>query len=114
MYDMEPVEFEAEVFACVAGLPRAIAEQIRNVAFGIDDGAADLDLLGLYEGVPLTSRTGHYSLALPDTITIFRLPILLRCTTREDVFDAVEVTVKHEIGHYFGISDHRLHELGWA
>jgi predicted Zn-dependent protease with MMP-like domain len=111
---MSPEEFEAEVLSVVAGLPRQIAEQIRNVAFGVEEGTEDLNLLGLYRGVPLTSRSGHYSLALPDTITIYRVPILIRSSSRADVLSAIEVTVKHEIGHYFGISDARLHELGWA
>jgi predicted Zn-dependent protease with MMP-like domain len=42
------------------------------------------------------------------------VPILIRSSSRADVLSAIEVTVKHEIGHYFGISDARLHELGWA
>ena len=111
---MATEEFEAEVLAVVARLPKAIAEQIRNVAFGVEEGREQPNLLGLYRGVPLTGRSGHYSLALPDTITVYRLPVLSRCSSRAEVLQAIEVTVKHEIGHYFGISDARLHELGWA
>jgi predicted Zn-dependent protease with MMP-like domain len=111
---MEPAEFEQEVGRVLAELPTAVSEQIANVAFGTEDGRENLNLLGLYRGVPVTRRTAGYSFALPDTITIYRLPILMRCTSREEVVHQVEVTVKHEIGHYFGIDDARLHELGWA
>jgi predicted Zn-dependent protease with MMP-like domain len=38
----------------------------------------------------------------------------VRCSTYEDVVRMIELVVKHEIGHYFGISDARLHELGYA
>ncbi len=51
---------------------------------------------------------------LPDRITIYRLPILSICHTEEDVVDEVAVTVVHEIAHHFGISDERLHQLGWG
>ncbi len=111
---MEPEEFEAEVGRVRAGLPEAVQDKIKNVAFGIEDGRGNLDLLGLYHGIPLTRRNDNYSFVLPDMITIYRLPILIRCSTRAEVAHQVEVTVKHEIGHYFGIGDARLHELGWA
>ncbi|HUR74606.1 MAG TPA: metallopeptidase family protein, partial [Sporichthya sp.] len=88
-------------------------ERIANVAFGVEDGLEHMDLLGLYEGVPLTRRS-QYAFALPDRITIYRYPILVRCRTYEQVLQRIEIVVKHEIGHYFGISDARLHELGYA
>lgn len=70
-------------------------------------------LLGLYEGVPLTVRTGNYGLVSPDKITIFRGPILRICPPDEDAIRAqVRQTVLHEIAHHFGISDARLMELG--
>ena len=74
-------------------------------------------LLGLYEGVPLTKRTGYGTayngLPMPDRITIFRLPICRMCATEADVVQQVRVTVVHEVAHHFGIDDDRLQELGW-
>ena len=69
-------------------------------------------LFGLYQGIPLTKRTSHYGLVLPDKITIYRLPIERVCRTREQVIARVQHTVKHEIAHHFGISDDRLRQLG--
>ena len=95
------------------GLPPALGRLMRNVAVVVDDYGGDGSLLGLYQGVPLTERSHEYSFALPDRITIFRKAILSICNTEDDVVAEVRTTVVHEVGHHFGIDDHRLHELGW-
>ena len=75
----------------------------------------DPDLLGLYEGTPLTDRDGWWAAgSLPDRITIYRNPTLAMCDSRDEVVEEVAVTVVHEIAHHFGIDDDRLHELGWS
>jgi predicted Zn-dependent protease with MMP-like domain len=110
---MSAEEFEDEVSRVLAGLPRELSRRIRNVSFAVEDGE-DMHLLGLYHGISLDRRGDNYAFTLPDMITIYRLPILARCSTRDDVLHQIEVTVKHEVGHYFGIDDDRLHELGWG
>jgi predicted Zn-dependent protease with MMP-like domain len=55
-----------------------------------------------------------YTGVMPDQITIFRGPLMARARDEADLAEQVRVTVLHEIGHYFGLSDDRLHELGWA
>lgn len=111
---MERDEFADLVEQAVAALPPQIRREITNVSFEVDDGRDDPHLLGLYHGVPRTERDESYTFRLPDTITVYRLPVLRRCATREDVVRQVEVTVKHEVGHYFGIEEDRLHDLGWG
>lgn len=69
-------------------------------------------LLGLYHGIPLTHRGSNYNLVLPDKISIYQEPIESICRTNDEVREQVRVTVLHELAHYFGISDERLHELG--
>lgn len=110
---MSAVEFEAEVSRVLQGLPHELSEQIANVGFEVEDGD-DPNLLGLYRGVSLDRRGQTYAGALPDLVTIYRLPILARCDSAEEVRHRVEVVVKHEVGHYFGLDDDRLRELGWA
>ena len=110
---MAAEEFEDEVARVITGLPRELSRQIANVSFAVEDGE-DMHLLGLYHGISLDRRDDSYAFALPDMITIYRLPILARCSSHEDVLHEIEVTVKHEIGHYFGIDDDCLHELGWG
>jgi predicted Zn-dependent protease with MMP-like domain len=51
---------------------------------------------------------------LPDTITIYREPLLEMCSSEHEVVDEVTITVIHEIAHHFGIDDERLHQLGWG
>ena len=70
------------------------------------------DLLGLYEGVPLTERGSGYKLVLPDKITIFQKPIASKCRTEADIAREIRSTIQHEIAHHFGISDERLDKLG--
>ena len=69
-------------------------------------------LLGLYEGVPLTKRSEHYGLVVPDKITIFQKPIESICSNDAEIIAEVKQVVQHEIAHHFGISDARLRELG--
>ena len=109
-------EFDALVGQALDGVPTELAHHMNNVALFIEDEAPEDDpgLLGLYEGIPLTERDSWYSGVLPDSITIFRLPILRFCSTPEDVVEQVRITVVHEIAHHFGIDDDRLHELGYG
>ena len=96
-------------------IPDELFGLLENCVVIIEDVAPadDPDLLGLYDGVPLTERDGSYSGVLPDRIFIYRNPTLQLCDTVEDVVDEVHVTVVHEIAHFFGIDDDRLHELGY-
>ncbi|MFZ5851438.1 MAG: metallopeptidase family protein [Actinomycetota bacterium] len=115
MLDIPPAEFEDLVEAALAGIPAELARLLDNVAVFVEDDPPEdaPDLLGLYEGVPLTERDQWYAGVLPDRITVFRRPILALCTTREEVVEEVRITVVHEVAHYFGIDDARLHELGY-
>ncbi|QFU99595.1 hypothetical protein KDY119_03127 [Luteimicrobium xylanilyticum] len=115
--EMTREEFEDAVRDALDEIPRDLAAQIDNVVVLVEDDAPadDPELLGLYEGTPLTERGAWWAAgALPDRITIYRNPTLAICETREDVVEEVVVTVVHEVAHFFGIDDERLHELGWA
>ena len=113
---MDPTRFEELVEEALDGVPEELAALMDNVVVLVEDMPEDDEdprLLGLYHGVPLTERGQWYSGVLPDRITIYRRPILSICDTEEDVVDEVRITVVHEIAHHFGISDERLHELGY-
>ncbi len=110
---VEPERFEEMVAAALDGLPPQLGEMMRNVAVTVEHGPGPRGLLGLYQGVPLTSRTSQYSAVLPDRIIIYRLAICAICDTPEQVAEQVRRTVIHEVGHHFGIGDERLRELGW-
>ena len=106
--------FEELVGEALDTIPPELTRAMDNVVVLVDDrNADDPELLGLYEGVALTERTGDYAGVLPDRITVYREAILDICETEEDVVEEVAITVVHEIAHHFGIDDARLHELGW-
>jgi predicted Zn-dependent protease with MMP-like domain len=105
--------FEHMVSAALDSLPAEFARLMTNVAILVEPGPGPRGLLGLYEGIPLTSRTTNYAGVMPDRITIYQQAICAICDTEAEVVDQVRRTVIHEIGHYFGISDERLRDLGW-
>lgn len=110
---IQPERFEEMVVAALDDLPEDLGQLMRNVAVTVEHDPGPPGLLGLYQGVPLTSRTTHYAGVLPDRITIFRQAICAICWNEAEVANQVRRTVIHEIAHHFGISDPRLHELGW-
>jgi predicted Zn-dependent protease with MMP-like domain len=111
--DVEPERFEEMVAEALDGLPAELGRLMSNVAVTVEHGRGPRGLLGLYEGIPLTSRTTQYAGVLPDRITIYRQAICAICQTEEEVADQVRKTVIHEVAHHFGIDDARLSELGW-
>ena len=113
MIDVEPGRFEDMVITALDGLPEELGQLMRNVAVTVEHGPGPPGLLGLYQGIPLTSRTSDYAGVLPDRITIYRQAICMICRTEQEVAEQVRHTVIHEIAHHFGIDDDRLSELGW-
>lgn len=116
MMEYSRADFEDAVSDALDTIPPELTAMMDNVVVLVEDDAPadDPELLGLYDGVPLTERGEFWAAgALPDRITIFRNPTLAICETREDVVEEVAITVVHEIAHHFGIDDDRLHELGW-
>jgi predicted Zn-dependent protease with MMP-like domain len=113
--ELSRAAFEELVADALDLLPDDLARLVDNVAVFVEDEHPESpDLLGLYEGQPLTERGEYGGLVMPDRITIFRLAICGMCETPDEVVDEVGVTVVHEVAHHFGIDDRRLHELGWA
>jgi predicted Zn-dependent protease with MMP-like domain len=113
MIRVEPERFEEMVADALDSLPDDLGRLMRNVAVTVEHAPGPPGLLGLYQGVPLTSRTTGYAGVLPDRITIYRLSICAICSTEAEVVEQVRQTVIHEVGHHFGIGDARLRELGW-
>src|SRR6476646_9393030 len=114
--------FEDLVDEAVASIPMPFAEALGEVAIVIEDepteeqlGTNDLDddetLYGLYEGVPRTAWGADWA-ALPNRITLFRLPLEADFADPDELADEVWVTVVHELAHHLGIDDERLTELG--
>lgn len=121
---MSDEEFEDAVQEAIDGMPARFMEALDNVAIMVQDepdpsqrdavgASARGDLLGLYEGVSLPERAEGYELDVPDVITIFKGPHERTFQSRHEIVEQVRKTVIHEIGHYFGLDDERLHEMGY-
>ncbi len=117
MVEMSSEAFDDAVADALDLVPPELTRLMDNVVILVEDRPppGEPDLLGLYEGTPLTERGEWWATgALPDRITIYRLPTLAFCDSVAEVAEEVAVTVVHEIAHHFGISDARLHDLGWG
>ena len=120
--EITPDEFEAAVDDALNSIPADLARAMNNVAVFIEDeyvpGPGEdpgTELLGLYDGTPLTERDSWWGAgSLPDRIVIFSGPLTRLCATREELVEEIRITVIHEVAHHFGIDDARLHELGWG
>ena len=112
---LSPEDFESLVADEFDRLPAEMTDGLENVAIVLEDEPGDgEDLFGRYEGVDLPHR-GRYGFGeLPDRIVLYRLPHLAATADIAALRDEVHTTLVHEIGHYFGLDDDRLHELGWA
>ncbi|MEC9321016.1 MAG: metallopeptidase family protein [Chloroflexota bacterium] len=122
MISISREQFEGLVRRALSQLPSDVKNHLENVDIVVDESASaaqlvgtgienKMELLGLYEGIPLTERYG-YDLVLPDKITLFQKPIETICETQEQITEEIRMTIVHEIAHHFGIDDDRLHSLG--
>lgn len=116
-----PLELDGDAFEALVtdeldALPDEMIDGLDNVVFVIEDRPEDgsLDLLGLYDGVALTERDSYGFGEMPDRVILYREPLLAICESIDELRDEIHITLVHEIAHYYGIDDDRLHELGWA
>jgi len=119
---MDREKFEWLVARAIGSLPGEFLSKLENIDIVVEDSPnqgqlaragvrCGETLLGLYEGVPLTRRGGHYGLVPPDKITIFQKPIEAKCRHDAAITAEIQRVVRHEIAHHFGIGDARLKEL---
>jgi predicted Zn-dependent protease with MMP-like domain len=122
VFEVDRATFESIVLRALEALPDEFRERIANVDVTVEEEARPEDyartrvsrrstLLAVYRGVPLTRRGAHYNMALPDTIVIFHRPLERLARDEADLERRVRHVVRHEIAHYFGISDDRLREI---
>lgn len=115
--EVDAAQFDRIVEDALDEVPTELLDMLVNVVFLVEDEppADDPDLLGVYDGVPLTERDGWWDAgSLPDRITLFRGPLTRMCADLEQLRDEIAITVVHEIAHHFGIDDDALHEMGWG
>ena len=120
---MKRLEFEGLVSDALATIPKRFRSAMKNLVIVVEDEPSgelleemEIEppdtLFGLYQGVPLTERQWGYGNTLPDRILLFQGPLERDSDDEDDLVVAIGETLIHEVGHYFGISDERLRELG--
>ncbi|TFD55198.1 metallopeptidase family protein [Cryobacterium frigoriphilum] len=116
MLQLDTSEFERLVVDELDLLPDDMVDGLDNIIFVVEDRPEDgtLDTLGLYDGVALTERDQYGFGEMPDRIILYREPLLAICENLDELRNEVHVTLVHEIAHFYGIDDDRLHELGWG
>jgi predicted Zn-dependent protease with MMP-like domain len=119
---MDRERFDKLIAEAVESLPPEFKERLENIDVAVQDWPTRRQLvsvglrnrwqlMGLYEGIPLTAMGRSHAAALPDKITIFRKPIELAYRTEGRIVRGIAETVRHEIAHHFGIGDGRLSEI---
>lgn len=123
---MNRARFEILVRKAVAELPERFRRHLETVAIVVQDGptAAQLrrweldpeddDLLGFYDGTPITERGGDDVAPASDVIYVFQRAHEEMCPAERDLIAEVRRTVVHEVGHHFGLDDARIDELGFG
>ena len=113
-------EFEAEVEVVLASLPQWIKDEMDNVFVVVErrpsrqQDPSGEGLLGIYEGVALDERGMDYFGVAPDRIVVFFEPHMALGLRPSELREEIRITVLHALGHHLGLSDERLHELGWG
>lgn len=116
-------EFDAVLQSAVRDLPPRIAEALEDVTIAVDaypdarilESGDDLwgpDLLGLYTGTALPDRSHFDSGRLPDVIHVFKRNLEILCGDREELVREIRDTLFHEVGHYLGLDEEELEDLG--
>ena len=100
-------------------LPELYGAALSNLVFVVNRAPMPRDrrrmglrgtVYGLYEGIPLTRRGDSYGGVVPDKITLYWGPLARDFLDDGALADEVRNTVLHEIGHYFGLEEHDLHD----
>jgi predicted Zn-dependent protease with MMP-like domain len=109
---MNAAEFDEHVRAALDDVPPELARALENVAVVVEDeNPEEPELFGWYDGLgPGADRAG----ALPDRIVIYRLPLVERFPDPSELRREIRVTVLHELGHFFGLDEERIDELGYG
>jgi predicted Zn-dependent protease with MMP-like domain len=117
-------EFDRLVEKAISGIPRELRDHLDNVLISVRRRPSremlkemglppNEPLLGVFQGVSMTERTVTSPPLFPDSILLFQEPLEEMCESLDELEEQIEITVVHEIAHFFGISEERLAELGY-
>ena len=115
MLNVSPEDFETLVGEGLDSLHDEMLRELDNVIFLVEDRPEDgSDILGVYEGFSLAERESYGFGEEPDRIILFRENLLEHCADLEELVAEIRITLVHEIAHFYGLTEERIHELGWG
>jgi len=121
---LSAADFETLVRQALADIPEPLREYMTDIDVDIESmpdahtcASVEVDdprdLLGFYQGTPLTERGLEHEVHLPDRIVIYQRNLERICRSRAEIIHEVRRTVFHEVGHHFGLDEENLEELGY-
>jgi len=127
---MEREKFVKLVEEVLEGLPTRFRKRIHNVTVLVENvppeqlprrgsrnaGVLDSDdaenlVLGIFEGVPTTKKSMFDLPAGPDRIVLYQKNIEAVCSSENQIRKEIRLTVIHELGHYFGMTEAQLEDV---
>lgn len=124
MVKVSDKEFDAIVQRAIERIPEEIRQYLDNLVISVkkrptremlaEMGYEEGELLGLFQGIPLTERLVTVPTLFPDTILLFQEPLMKMCRTIDELEEQIEITVVHEVAHFVGMDEERLSDLGYA
>jgi len=119
-------EFDQQVQRAVRALPRQFRKSLDRVAVIVDAlpsldlveadrlGEVSPDMLGLFDGVPLSEADEFEGAMSPNRIYLFQRNLERMSATRAELEEQVRITLYHELGHYLGFEEEDMDGLGLA
>jgi predicted Zn-dependent protease with MMP-like domain/Flp pilus assembly protein TadD len=115
--------FEEVISAALENLPRSIREYVADVPILVEEFPSpelvvgerlSPQLLGLFMGVPRTEALATEQVPDLDRVLLFKSNLQKICRDREELIEQIQITLRHEIGHYLGLDENDLERLGLA
>lgn len=122
--------FDSHVDSVLASLPPSVTALLDEVPMHVDDRPSPelmrelgvrspQSLCGLHSGVSLADRSVMEGARLPNVICIYREGLLAMCRTSRGIDEAeldkqIRITILHELGHYHGLDEDELSQLGYG
>jgi predicted Zn-dependent protease with MMP-like domain len=123
MVKLSDRQFDDIVQRAIERIPEEVRQYLDNIIISVkkrpsrammeEMGYGEGELLGLFQGVPLTEKLATTPSLYPDTILLFQEPLERMCQTIEELEEQIEITVVHEVAHFVGMDEERLYELGY-
>jgi predicted Zn-dependent protease with MMP-like domain len=118
---MKREHFVKVVEESLDSLPQEFRSRIRNVAVLVEDvppnqpspqsGQQRRLLLGVFHGVPTPKKSIFDLPSGPDHIVLYQKNIEAVCSCETEVREQIRLTVIHELGHYFGMTEEQLRDV---